>query len=171
MQERFQTSVTIGEESKVVTIISDDQGDWIEVDGQRRSLTLRERSSSKHQELLVDGERLNFGVQRTQSGFDIVIDGSVYEAGVADPRAAKYASLVKPPAGANREEIKAPMPGLVVSVLVKVGDEVAKGQTVLTLNAMKLENDIRCTKGGRVSEVFAEPEMAVEKGTKLLVIE
>ena len=63
------------------------------------------------------------------------------------------------------------MPGRVVRVLLAVGDEVASRQGVVVVEAMKMENELRATKGGRVKEVSVTPGTSVEAGRVLVVIE
>lgn len=65
-------------------------------------------------------------------------------------------------------ELKAPMPGLVLKVLVKEGDTVKKNDPLLILEAMKMENVIKCTGDGTVKKVHAQERAAVEKGQPLL---
>jgi biotin carboxyl carrier protein len=72
---------------------------------------------------------------------------------------------------AGRVELKAMMPGRVVNVLVKAGDEVAQQQGVVVVEAMKMENELKSPKGGKVVEVKVAPGQAVEKGEVLIVID
>jgi biotin carboxyl carrier protein len=63
------------------------------------------------------------------------------------------------------------MPGRVVRVLVAVGDEVAVRQPVVVVEAMKMENELRSPKAGRVKELNVAPGTSVDSGRVLLVIE
>ena len=75
-------------------------------------------------------------------------------------------------AGAHGEQsVLAPMPGRVVRVLVAVGHEVAVRQPVVGVEAMKMENELRSPKAGRVKELNVTPGTSVEAGRVLLVIE
>ncbi|MEQ1744813.1 MAG: biotin/lipoyl-containing protein [Saprospiraceae bacterium] len=67
--------------------------------------------------------------------------------------------------------IKAPMPGLVISVLVQPGQAVQKGDPLLILEAMKMENVIKAASDGVVKSVAAQKGQPVEKGTTLLEFE
>jgi biotin carboxyl carrier protein len=71
----------------------------------------------------------------------------------------------------GRVELKAMMPGRVVNVLVKAGDEVAADQGVLVVEAMKMENELKTPKAGKVLEIKVSVGQAVEKGEILAVIE
>lgn len=65
-------------------------------------------------------------------------------------------------------DVKAPMPGLVLEILVKEGDVVAKGDAVLILEAMKMENVIKAAGDGTVQKISAEKGAAVEKNQVLV---
>lgn len=71
----------------------------------------------------------------------------------------------------SHAEIKASMPGMVVRVTVAAGDQVAKGQAVLILEAMKMENEVRAPIDGTVREIIVAPGKAVEKGDLLMVLD
>ncbi len=68
------------------------------------------------------------------------------------------------------QRIDAPMPGKVVRVLVKQGDEVQEGQGIIVVEAMKMENELKSPKAGRVLELQAQEGAAVEAGAKLAVV-
>ncbi len=69
------------------------------------------------------------------------------------------------------QSVVAPMPGRVVRVLVGAGDEVAARQGVVVVEAMKMENELRAPKAGKVREVSVTPGMSVDAGRVLMVIE
>jgi glutaconyl-CoA/methylmalonyl-CoA decarboxylase subunit gamma len=67
--------------------------------------------------------------------------------------------------------IRAPLPGKIVDVMVKVGDKVSVGQTVICIEAMKMENNIRTDKEGVVAAVHVEANVAVMDAEVLIEIE
>jgi biotin carboxyl carrier protein len=71
-------------------------------------------------------------------------------------------------AGAKAKDIKAPMPGLIFDIKVKVGDEVKKGDAVLVLEAMKMENIIKSPGDGTVKEIKVGKGASVEKNQVLI---
>ncbi|MBU1920461.1 acetyl-CoA carboxylase biotin carboxyl carrier protein subunit [bacterium] len=73
--------------------------------------------------------------------------------------------------GVHHAEIKAAMPGLVVRINKQVGDPVKKGDPVLILEAMKMENEVRAPIDGVISEIRAKERGSVEKGDILIVFE
>jgi biotin carboxyl carrier protein len=74
-------------------------------------------------------------------------------------------------AGDGEQAVVAPMPGRVVRVLVAAGEEVAVRQGVVVVEAMKMENELRSPRAGRVREINVTPGTSVEAGRVLLVIE
>jgi biotin carboxyl carrier protein len=74
-------------------------------------------------------------------------------------------------AGAGPQRLTAPMPGKVVRVLVKAGDQVTARQPVVVVEAMKMENELRASRGGTVAEVLVREGISVDAGALLLVIQ
>lgn len=66
--------------------------------------------------------------------------------------------------------VKSPLPGTIMSLAVKVGDQVSSGDTVCVLEAMKMENDIHCTKSGTVTEILVAAGDTVLEGSDLMII-
>jgi biotin carboxyl carrier protein len=75
------------------------------------------------------------------------------------------------PVVAGKAQLKAMMPGRVVNILVNVGDEVALQQGLVVIEAMKMENELKSPKAGKVTEVKVTPGQTVEKGDLLIVVE
>jgi pyruvate carboxylase subunit B len=69
------------------------------------------------------------------------------------------------------EPIRAPMPGMVTRVLVAAGDAVRAGDSIVVMEAMKMENELRAKSDGRVRAVVVTPGTAVEKGMVLVELE
>lgn len=81
-------------------------------------------------------------------------------------------SPVKPsPASGGLNAVNSPLPGVVLDIKVKVGDAVKKGDTIMILEAMKMENNIQASSDGTVSKVSVEKGDSVLEGTELIVIE
>jgi biotin carboxyl carrier protein len=75
------------------------------------------------------------------------------------------------PAAVGKAVLKAMMPGRVINVLVNLGDEVAAQQGLLVVEAMKMENELKAPKAGKIVELKVKPGQTVEKGELLLVVE
>ena len=75
------------------------------------------------------------------------------------------------PAAGGGAKVTCPLPGTIISINVKEGDTVAAGQTVVVLEAMKMENNIDAERGGVVKQVLVSAGATVMEGDVLLVIE
>lgn len=113
--------------------------------------------------------------------YRVNVNGTVYEVDVEDisgaapvaapaaaPAAAPVAAPVSAPAGG--EQITSPMPGNILAVNVAAGDTVKKGQVLMILEAMKMENEIMCPCDGKIVSVSVTKGATVESGTLLCVI-
>ena len=69
------------------------------------------------------------------------------------------------------DAIHSPMPGIIIDIEVKQGDKVKEGDSILILEAMKMENSIKCPKDGIVKSIHAQKGDAVEKGKLLIELE
>lgn len=118
------------------------------------------------------GDRvLEVGLVSSGDRWRLVIDGIEHDLTVKDARLAavdRQRAALEAASGPTR--VVAPIPGLVVRVLVAEGDEVAKDQPLLILDAMKLENEILAPRAGTVAALAVEPGQAVEKDQLLLSI-
>ena len=115
--------------------------------------------------------RLDFGWDRRDGVYSLHIEGIEYEVVVHDPKTELLAKVVgSGPSATAAAEVRAPIPGLITKLLRKVGDPVKKGEPVLCLDAMKLENEISSPRDGTVKAVEVQSGQAVEKGQTLFVI-
>ncbi len=73
--------------------------------------------------------------------------------------------------GAGPQRVVSPMPGKIVRVLVKAGDQVTAKQGLVVVEAMKMENELRAARDGRVRELSVAEGQSVDAGTVLLVVE
>jgi pyruvate carboxylase subunit B len=123
--------------------------------------------------LVLDGRSYTFAVSANPGGgqWTLVDRGEPVELEVLDERTRHIRSLVgagKAPSGGGA--IKAPMPGMVVKVLVQPGESVTAGQGLVVLEAMKMENEIKAASAGVVDAVSVRPGQAVEKGAALVML-
>ena len=80
-------------------------------------------------------------------------------------------SATPPPASGGINAVNSPLPGVILDIKVKVGDAVKKGETIMVLEAMKMENNIQASFDGTVSKVSVEKGDSVLEGSELIVIE
>ena len=89
----------------------------------------------------------------------------------AAPRTETGAKVVAKPAAASAAgAVKAPLPGVILDIKVNVGDTVAAGDTVIVLEAMKMENNIHADKGGVVKSICVNKGDSVLEGADLVVL-
>lgn len=104
-----------------------------------------------------------------EKSFLISVNGNKYQLNVRD----KFDELLKSLGmdnlnAAKVNEIKAPMPGLVLDIRVSEGDEVKKGDPILVLEAMKMENILKSPTDGTVKKINVKKGLAVEKNQVLI---
>lgn len=125
--------------------------------------------------VLMDGHSYNVQVLKTDRDTKTVtlqIDQRIYEVAIEEPIDQLLASMgIKDAMARKVNDIKAPMPGLVLRVLVTPGQAIRKGDPVLVLEAMKMENVFKATADAVVKEIKAKERTAVEKGEVLIVME
>ena len=108
--------------------------------------------------------------------YKVTVNGTAYEIELEEitgtiPTAAPVAAPVAAPAPAGGERVAAPMPGTILAVNVAAGDTVKRGQVLMILEAMKMENEIMCPCDGNVVSVNTSKGASVESGTLLCVIQ
>jgi pyruvate carboxylase subunit B len=125
--------------------------------------------------LVTIGDRVHRIVVRRREGrgaYTLWVDGFRFDVDALDERARAIrditAATAKPTGPAP---IVAPMPGLIVKVNVAVGDVIEPGHGAIVMEAMKMENELRATAGGRVKSVNVEVGAPVEKGLVLVELE
>ena len=105
----------------------------------------------------------------TREPLRLSVDGTEVVASAVDERSALAQRGTRPAAG-GRHEVRAPMPGLLKAVHVGEGDLVEPGAALVTLEAMKMENELRAPARGRVVKLAARVGTKVEGGAVLAVL-
>ena len=119
--------------------------------------------------VLLDGRSYDASVERTASALIVTVNGSRFEIEVRDPR--RWSRGSGRAEGKGRETLAAPMPGKVVRVLVAAGDVVGPGQGIVVVEAMKMQNEIKASRLGRVLAIHAQEGTTVAAGEALATIE
>jgi len=142
----------------------------IGVDGAARRVEARRAGRAL---LLTEGDRtleaIVVGAMGGPAAYAVTIGGRLYEVQLEDP-------LRRPAPGAGvrnegRGEVRSIMPGKVTALLVEVGQEVQRGQGLIVIEAMKMENEIPAPRDGRVTAIEVGPGETVEAGALLLTVE
>src|SRR5207302_1052935 len=98
------------------------------------------------------------------------LNGQPREVSVVDRSLGEVQTHPKAEPG-NPKHVGAPMPGLVVGVVVAAGEEVAAGQKLVTMEAMKMETTVYAEQAGKIAEVLVWPHEQIESGDLLLRFE
>jgi biotin carboxyl carrier protein len=139
----------------------------IVLDGQPVAVDARE--TGRHfLSLLIDGRSYEAGIEKRPGGYTVVLDGDAVAVDLAEA-ARGAAAPVKKAGGPAR--IVAPMPGKLVRVLVTPGQAVEAGQGLVVIEAMKMENELKSPRAGRVKDLPARDGEPVEAGALLVVLE
>jgi biotin carboxyl carrier protein len=139
-----------------------------------RESVLEVRASGPGRYWWLEGTRVvTAEVEGAAPKLSVATSGQVLAVEIADAQAAALAAVAAR-AGAKATgpvAMRAPMPGRVVKILAKAGEEVKAGRGVLVVEAMKMENEIRAPRDGRVREIRVSEGTAVEAGQDLVVLE
>ncbi len=120
--------------------------------------------------LLIDGRSHEVGLERQAGGlWSVHAGGALHTLELHGAARGVAAGAAKPQSGPAK--LSAPMPGKIVRVLVAAGCDVEAGQGLIVMEAMKMENELRAPRAGRLSEVRVREGQAVETGTLLAIIE
>jgi biotin carboxyl carrier protein len=131
--------------------------------------TLKKEASCS---LLVDGKSFEPSTYQENGGWEILLKGRRFNVLVEDERerqlrlAAGQTSLQE-----GRFILQSPMPGLVIDIPIKEGDEVEKGDVLVILESMKMQNELTAPRAGIVTRIQAEINDNVERKQTLLILE
>lgn len=132
--------------------------------GGRYSLIIENKSYE------IFARRLNKPDEENGQTYEIEIAGQRFEVYVEDEREKALAGAVKTARETGNALVRAPMPGLVLGIPHEVGTSVTRGQTVVVLEAMKMENDLASPIAGTIEEVHVSKGQTVNQGDVLVVI-
>ena len=105
--------------------------------------------------LLIDHQSYELVVDEGQDGYRLLLWGETYEVAIEDVQArqVKTGKPLSPASSGDECVVRAPMPGLVVQVLVLAGQEVSAGQLLVVLESMKMENELLAPRQGIVTAI------------------
>jgi pyruvate carboxylase subunit B len=148
------------------------EADRVLFDGEPIEADISTLPGSDRQHLRMDGRSLSLFARREDANWIIELEGRLFEVVVEDERTRHIRELASHVAPVEtRRDLRAPMPGLIVRVEVHVGQEVEKGDSLVVMEAMKMENELRADAPGTVLSVEVAPGQAVEREAVLLKLE
>ncbi len=139
-------------------------------------------------QFVINGNQYNVKINDiTETQAKIDVNGTFYNVDIAQLFEAKTPKLVrkevvessivrqpltdKPGKDLSLGIVRAPLPGVIIKIMVKPGDKVKSGQTILKMEAMKMENDISSPLDGEVKDIFVKEGESVLEGAELAKIE
>lgn len=151
----------LGSEATEVEILARRPGLVVAVDGRRHQVALL-RDPEGRQALSIDGRRVEFVAAADGNRRFLRLGGRVFTVTLVDPRDAAAGAV------ASGDEIRAPMPGSVVSQSKAEGEAVARGETIMTIESMKLQTALAAPRDGvveallkRIGQTFEKDEVVV----------
>jgi biotin carboxyl carrier protein len=159
---------TIGEREYLIEILDEHH---LIVDGKTFEVDFAEISDQPVYSLLLDGNSYEAYVYSTDRTWQVLLHGRLYPAMVEDERERRLRAA----AGSQVQEsgeyhMKAPMPGLVVAIPVSEGQPVKKGDVLIVLESMKMQNELKSPRDGVAARLRVQPGESVEQHQTMLSV-
>ena len=144
----------------------------VSVDGRVLSVDFESVSGQPVYSLIIDGKSFESYIYETEDGLQVLLRGRLYNLTVEDEREKRLRAAAGSGVSESGEfNLKAPMPGLVVAIPVNEGDAVEKGQVLVILESMKMQNELKAPKAGTVSRIRVKAGEKVEQRQTLLSVQ
>ncbi len=162
-------ATTIKDKTYIIEINDDHR---IIVDGVEQSVDFNSVSGQPVYTLILDGHSYEAYVQATEEGWQVLLRGDMYSVNVEDEREKRLRAAAGGNVGGGTGDfnLKAPMPGLIVAVLVVEGQTVQKGDILIILESMKMQNELKCPRDGTVTRVKVKAKDSVDQGQVLVTV-
>lgn len=158
----------IGESEYIIDI--EENGEVL-VDGELIVVNLAQSGVPELFSVLLDGASHEVLIEPSRHDYVVTLRDEQYQVQVEDERTRRLNSHRKLALPQGDITVTAPIPGLVVSLLVTEGQEIAENQPLVILEAMKMENELRAVRPGKVKSVKVAAGQRVNSGDVLLVVE
>jgi biotin carboxyl carrier protein len=160
--------VTINDQTYEIEI--DIEGE-ISVDGEHLVVDLQSLSGQSVYSLILDGKSYEAFLNQTKSGTEVMLRGQRYMVDIEDEgtrRLREVSGALKIQSG--EIQLKAPMPGLIISIPVEEGQEVSKGENLIVLESMKMQNELKSPRKAKVTGVRVKPGDNVDQNDILIIL-
>lgn len=158
----------IGEREYIIDIEEDET---VLLDGELTTVNLAQSGVKELYSVLLDGHSHELLIEPSHHDYVVTLRDEQYQVQVEDERTRRLNAHRKLALPSGDISVTAPIPGLVVKVLVEEGEEIAEQQPLLLLEAMKMENELRAVRPGKVKAVKVSAGQRVNQGDVLLVLE
>jgi biotin carboxyl carrier protein len=161
-------TTTIDNQEYTVEVLDDKH---VSLNGQVLEVDFESVSGQPVYSLIIGGKSYEGYVYPDEQKWQVLLHGRLYQANVEDEREKRLREAAGGGVVANGEfNLKAPMPGLVVSIPVSEGQVIQKGQVLLILESMKMQNELKAPKDGTVSRIKVKAGETVEQKQALLSV-
>ena len=144
----------------------------ISVNGRVLTVDFNPVSGQPVYSLLVDGQSVEAYVYPGEEKWEVLLMGRQFQVMVEDERDKRLRAAAGGSVSETGEyHLKAPMPGMVVSILVEEGQKIEKGQVMLILESMKMQNELKSPRAGIVGRLRVKPGESVEQRQTLLSVQ
>ena len=154
-----------------VEVEPDEHGNFVvTVDGQSVTVSLAQIDDSARYSLIVDNKPYDIFAEETPVGFHVRVGGQTIVVGTQTGRRGTGGPESIDVDAGGEWVLKSPMAGVVREINVQADDEVAEGQVVVVVEAMKMQNELHARRGGTVKAVYVSVGQRVDQGAPLLVL-
>lgn len=159
---------TIGEREYTIEIVNRNK---IIVDGIPYEVDFSSISGQPVYSLLIDGKSYEGYMYPDEDDWEVILQGNMYAVNVEDERERRLRqALGEGPMQSGEFHLKAPMPGLVVTVPVSEGQNIVKGEVLIILESMKMQNELKSPRDGVITRMRVKEGDSVERKQTLLSV-
>ena len=160
---------TVGDREFLVEIVDEHH---VSIDGKTYEVDFVSVSGQPVYSLIADGKSHEAYVRESDEGWQVLLRGRLYPVRVEDEREKRLRAVAGGGVAESGEfHLKAPMPGLVVAIPVEEGQQVKKGQVLLILESMKMQNELKSPRDGTVNRIKVRAGESVEQKQPLLSVQ
>jgi biotin carboxyl carrier protein len=163
----------LGERDATIHVEEDADGTRLKMDGVWHDVSIEQIGVSAQYSFILDGKPFPLFAEPTPHGYRIVIGGRAYNvvaSRAARPRRPAHGELPTTMTADGEWILASPMAGVVQDIVVAPNDVIEEGDVLLIIEGMKMQNELRARRAGRVKAVYVTIGQQVDQGAPLLVL-
>lgn len=157
--------ISLGDKEHDIRIVRRRPHLVVSVDGREHEINDTGTSDEGYQEIVIAGHEMTFARAFCDDRMLVRMDGRTFATTMVDPRAHAEGG------GDRHDVVRAPMPGAVVQLHRHTGDEVKRGETIVTIESMKLQTALTAPRDGRIADLVRQEGQTFEKDEVLVRLE
>lgn len=156
----------IDDKSHEVKIVEEEEGFLISIDNREPfHIDVVDREVGDYA-FIYKGRPYEFDVENKETLYNVLFRGNLFSLELFDQK-----SGVTKSKESDEKKLVSHMPGKIIKIMVQVGDMVSKGQGVIIMEAMKMENELKAPKDGKIKHIHIKEGQTVDAGENLILIE